>query len=123
MKKKNHTLSSDQCIQNAFDAETGTLETSIKETAISFSLDSVQDSITAHNKVVSKALKTHEEVDLSGTKQITIYGPTGTVVKASPLSEGDLWVHVGAIPNEGILTLNMCVIRLSCGKDCHVVAV
>lgn len=116
-------LSSDQCIKQAFNQDKQSLDVTVKDLAIGITLNHEQDSITAISKSVCKEAKANEAADVSGFRQLSIYAAPGSVVKASPSLDKEVWANVGIVPPSGVLTLNICAIRIVVSNDCHVVGV
>lgn len=116
-------LSSDQCIKQAFNQDKQSLDVTVKDLSISLTLNHEQDSITSVSKSTTKESKANEAVEVSGLRQISIYAAPGSVVKASPSLDKEVWANVGLVPPSGVLTLNLCAIRLVASNDYHVVGV
>ena len=107
-----HYFSGDQCIKEAFNPESNSLDVNIKDLTIGFSLNHRQDSVKIVPETMAETLNPDTPVTISGLKQMTIYAPLGTLVKVSPVRDGDIWYTVGTIPESSCLTLNMCATRL-----------
>jgi len=116
-------LSSDQCIKQAFNQDKQSLDVTVKDLAVGLTLNHEQDSITAVSKSIIKEAKANEAVDVSGLRQVSVYAAPGSAVKASPSLNKDVWANVGLVPPSGVLTLNLCAIRLVVSNDCYIVGV
>lgn len=114
-------LSSDQCIKQAFNQDKQSLDVTVKDLAIGLTLNHEQDSITTISKCVSKEAKANESVDVSDVRHISVYAAPNSVIKASPCVDKDVWVNVGMVPVSGVLTLNICAMRLVVSNDGYVV--
>lgn len=116
-------LSSDQCIKQSFNPDVQALEVKVKDTAMSLSLNHKEDSVVSVAMTVSQEIKKDETASVAGLKQISVFAPVGTVVKASPVNDADVWATVGTVSETGVLTLNMCALRLTINNDGHIVGV
>lgn len=116
-------LSSDQCIKQAFNQDQQSLDVTVKDLSIGLTLSHEQDSIHAVSKSISLEVKANQSANVSGLRQVSVYAAPGSVVKASPSHDKDVWANVGIVPPSGVLTLNICAIRIISSNDCHVVGV
>lgn len=116
-------LSSDQCIKQAFNQDKQSLDVTVKDLAIGLTLTHEQDSIHAVSKSVSIEAKANESANISGLRQVSVYATPGSIVKASPCFDKDVWANVGIVPPSGVLTLNLCAIRVVSSNDCFIVGV
>jgi hypothetical protein len=116
-------LDQTQIIREVFNPEDRALDVKIKDLAVKISLNHNEDSIQVVSSVLMAEIQLDTSLAVEGTKQITVYGPAGTVLKASPCDDKDIWYTVGTLPENGVLTLNICAIRLMANNIVNVVAI
>jgi hypothetical protein len=111
-------LPQERVIREVFDAESQSLRVKFPNQSMSINLSKEDgDSVISHSNVIQASAEANEVVNILGTKQVSIYAPSGSNVSYSPLNEGDYFIP-------GVVgTIQICAARVKCDQQYHVLAV